>query len=837
MSLFTRPKTCLLLLSLIGLPQCLQATELNVLVFYQPSYFSEIGESEGLTRLESLFSEANKVFLAQDTDITLNLLDFTPMTSIDDTLPYYSYYDEETNETVGGANDYASIYIYNDGYDEYEVYLKWSPDLVLYLRDYRDEDVTGTAAQNGDYMVLLSQDGEIDNISFIHYLGHNLGANHEYASVGETDPVYAHPSTCSAFQTIMYSSFTEEPVKRFSSPTLFIDGEPCGNSESENNLQVIVDNAEIAQDWGSEVEPWGQMNFDTQDYYVDENNESIDITVYRDGDLGAPATLKVILKDGSATYGEDYEDAFIDVAFEIGADNATFTLPVIDDDLEEAEETLTMALSYPYMLSEGEITQATLHINSDEVTASSGIVGFSKSTYSSDEGDTAQIQLIRTEGDAGTATVHLSSSDDSATAGIDYTAIDEEVIFADGQIEMNVSMTLLEDNEYEDTETLTLTLTGDYVDSENSTSTVSIENTTEANSGSFSLEVYQSQESVIYSLFRSDADKVAVSGTLSLYSEGETVVENSANFSEEETMLSGNLLLSESLQAEGGTVQVVFSIEDESIVTETLPIIPLSDSDDGSTGDDEIGNFTLAVVQQEGVLTYSLIRSDYGDTAATGAITFSFSDETSTEIGASFSESEDTVTGSVALSDSLLINGGEVSASFSIDGVTTTTTSLSIEALDGSDDDTDTPIEYGEFELTLFQSENIIYVTLERTGHDEVEVTGQVVLEYAGEQVDTTSLTFAESVYQVSEALTLSDSLQSTGGEVNVTFSIESDEMVSETLVVSAWGENQDDNSETSNTDDEGSAAGGVTFWGLLAMLCFVGFRRVKRVESFKKAE
>ena len=195
------------------------------------------------------------------------------------------------------------------------------------------------------------------------------------------------------------------------------------------------------------------------------------------------------------------------------------------------------------------------------------------------------------------------------------------------------------------------------------------------------------------------------------------------------------------------------------------------------------------------------------------------------------------MTGSVALSDSLLINGGEVSASFSIDGVTTTTTSLSIEALDGSDDDTDTPIEYGEFELTLFQSENIIYVTLERTGHDEVEVTGQVVLEYAGEQVDTTSLTFAESVYQVSEALTLSDSLQSTGGEVNVTFSIESDEMVSETLVVSAWGENQDDNSETSTTDDEGSAAGGVTFWGLLAMLCFVGFRRVKRVESFKKAE
>jgi hypothetical protein len=829
MSLFTRPHASLLLLSLTGLPQSLQATELNVLVFYQPSYFTELGQSAGLTRLELLFSEANSVFLAQDTDISLNLLDFTPMTSIDDALPYYSSVDEGTGETIGGANDYASLYIFNDGYDEYDVYTKWSPDIVLYLRDYRDEEVTGTAAQNGDYMVLLAQDSDVDNMSFIHYLGHNLGANHEYEAIGETEPVYAHPSTCSNYQTIMYSSFTEEPVLRFSSPNLVIDGQQCGNATSENNLQVIQDNAEIAESWGSEVEPWGQMSFDAQDFYVDENNESIDITVYRDGDLGAPATLKVILSEGSATYGEDYDDAFIDVAFEIGSDNATFTVPVIDDALEESEETLTMVLSYPYMLSEGELTTATLHINSDEVTASSGIVGFNASSYVNDEGGTALIQLIRTEGDAGTATVHLSSSDESAVAGVDYSAIDEDVIFADGQTEMNVSVMLLEDSEYEDTETFTLTLSGEYADSESSTSTVSIVNTTEANSGFFSLEVYQSQESVIYSLFRSDADKVAVSGTLSLYSEGETVIENSANFSEDETMLSGDLLLSESLQEDGGTVQVAFSIEDESIVTETLTIIPLSDSDDGSTGDDEMGNFTLAVVQQEGALTYSLIRSDYGDTAVTGNITFSYSDETSTDIAVSFSESEDTVTGSVALSDSLLNSGGEVSASFSIDGVTSTTTSLSIEALDGSDDDTDIPIEYGEFALTLFQSENIISVTLVRTGHDEIEVTGQVVLEYADEQVDTTSLTFGENVDQVSETLTLSDSLQSTGGEVNVTFSIESDEMVSGTLEVSAWGESQDDDLETSITDDEGSAAGGVTFWGLLAMLCFVGFRRVKR--------
>lgn len=103
-------------------------------------------------------------------------------------------------------------------------------------------------------------------------------------------------------------------------------------------------------------------------------------------------------------------------------------------------------------------------------------------------------------------------------------------------------------------------------------------------------------------------------------------------------------------------------------------------------------------------------------------------------------------------------------------------------------------------------------------------------MEYEGEQVDTASLTFAESVDHVSETLTLSDSLQSTGGEVKITFSIEDDEMVSDSLVVSAWGEITDDNAEANDTGDEGSAAGGVTFWGLLAMLCFVGVRRGKRI-------
>lgn len=295
----------------------LKASEINVLVYYQPSYFSSYGEKSGVVRLESLFSDANEALSEQGADVTLNMLDFTPMTTIPDSLPYYAYEDED-GETQGGANDYASLYIYNSGYDENDIYEKWTPDLVLYLRDYRDEGVPGAAAQNGDYSVLLAQNTDDDNRYYLHFLGHNLGANHEYDDVGQTDPIYAHPYTCGDYQTIMYTTFTDNTMMRFSLPELVVDDEVCGDVESANNLQVIEDNASIAAERGSDVKAWltivsdestspvGKIGFSSNEYTESEGSAAQIVVNRVDGDTGT-LVGHLSSSDITAIAGTDYD--------------------------------------------------------------------------------------------------------------------------------------------------------------------------------------------------------------------------------------------------------------------------------------------------------------------------------------------------------------------------------------------------------------------------------------------------------------------------------------------------------------------------------------------------
>ncbi|MCW8973614.1 MAG: M4 family metallopeptidase [Gammaproteobacteria bacterium] len=91
---------------------------------------------------------------------------------------------------------------------------------------------------------------------------------------------------------------------------------------------------------------------------------------------------------------------------------------------------------------------------------SNGLLGFSTSAYSANEGDgSVTIKVSRDVGSTGAVSIDYAVSSGSATAGEDYTLTAGTLNWADGDMaDKSISVTLANDGIYEDNETVSLTL-------------------------------------------------------------------------------------------------------------------------------------------------------------------------------------------------------------------------------------------------------------------------------------------------------------------------------------------------------------------------------------------
>jgi hypothetical protein len=90
-----------------------------------------------------------------------------------------------------------------------------------------------------------------------------------------------------------------------------------------------------------------------------------------------------------------------------------------------------------------------------------GQLQFSKAASTvAENGGTATITINRSGGSNGAVAVHYATSNGTATAGIDYTAEQGTLTFADGQISNSFTVPILNDPQLDGNETVNLTLTG-----------------------------------------------------------------------------------------------------------------------------------------------------------------------------------------------------------------------------------------------------------------------------------------------------------------------------------------------------------------------------------------
>jgi hypothetical protein len=162
---------------------------------------------------------------------------------------------------------------------------------------------------------------------------------------------------------------------------------------------------------------------------------------------------------GTATAGSDYTALAGSVTIAAGATSATITVPVLDDNVAEADETVIVTLNTitsgdPQIQIDGTQNQATLQIADNEA-----VVRIVRANDGSETGPAVGRFTVTQSRVTQSNTVVAYTVAGTATSGSDYTALPGSVTIAAGQTSATITVPVLNDPTVEADETVIITLT------------------------------------------------------------------------------------------------------------------------------------------------------------------------------------------------------------------------------------------------------------------------------------------------------------------------------------------------------------------------------------------
>lgn len=207
----------------------------------------------------------------------------------------------------------------------------------------------------------------------------------------------------------------------------------------------------------------GTLEFSAPEFRINEDGTAIaSVTVNRTGGSDGAVSATVNLSDGTAT-SDDYNNTAVVVSFAAGETQKTLNIPIVNDTVDESDETINLSLSDPIGgAAIGQQSVATLVIVADPIdnAVNPGFLEFSAPEFRVGEDGTPvkAVTVVRTGGTDGTVSVTLNLSDGSARTPDDYNNTPITVTFAPGETKQIVTVPIYNDREQEGNETINLTL-------------------------------------------------------------------------------------------------------------------------------------------------------------------------------------------------------------------------------------------------------------------------------------------------------------------------------------------------------------------------------------------
>jgi hypothetical protein len=207
---------------------------------------------------------------------------------------------------------------------------------------------------------------------------------------------------------------------------------------------------------GTIIDNEGPPSLVVLDASADENAGPLSFSVVMTSSSGSTQTVDYATADGTAVAGSDYTATSGTLTFTSGQTTKTVNVPVTNDALDEADETLTLTLTNSTIAVTdgtglGTITnddpEPTISVADASVAENAGPLSFtiSLSTASGQEVD-----------------VDYTTTDGTALAGSDYTATSGTAVIPAGQTSVQVDVPVTNDATHESDEGLTLDLSSPY---------------------------------------------------------------------------------------------------------------------------------------------------------------------------------------------------------------------------------------------------------------------------------------------------------------------------------------------------------------------------------------